>query len=85
MQLIIKGSINKPTATEYGTLLQYHFSISPLGQTLDGRDRVFTFSLYTGKVERDTAKHSRERKIIAKRLRERHRTLWQHFHNEMHS
>jgi hypothetical protein len=84
MQLIIKGSINRPTATEYGTLLQYHFSVSPIGQTLDGRDRVFTLSLYTSHADRDTVKHSKERKLIAKRLRERHTRLWQHFHNEMH-
>jgi len=84
MQLIIRGSINKPTAAEHGTLLQYHFSICPMGQTLEGRDRVFTFSMYTTSMDRDTAKHSRERKDIAVKLRTRHTTLWRHFHNEMH-
>lgn len=83
IRVLIKGSITKAAATEHATLLQYHFQISPLAQTFSGKDRTFTFSHYTTTTDRNTQKHSEERKRIAKALRHKHTFLWNLFKQEM--
>lgn len=81
--VIIKCTLAKPAAAEWANELQYFYQINPMFQDAQGNDRVFTTTTYTLTENRNTPKHSHERKHIAKLLRSRHAYVWNLYKQSM--